>query len=177
MHLNSLNLMKEFLKELPDKELKILDVGSQVVDGQEHFGSYRQFFPNKKWQYIGTDVVEGNNVDVVMEPYKIPFPDEYFDWVISGQTLEHVEFPWELVKEMARVLKVNGTMIVIAPAKIGIHRFPIDAYRFYPDGMVALCKWAGLKPLKSRRSFADQNTVDTYLIATKNDKIHTLLHG
>jgi len=159
--------MGELTKQLPDKELRILDVGSRVVDGQERFGSYRQLFINKKWQYTGTDIVPGNNVDIVMEQYKIPFPDGYFDVVISGQTLEHVEFPWELVKEMARVMKKGGTMVIIAPAKIGIHRFPIDAYRFYPDGMVALCKWAGLAPVKSKRSWADKNTVDTFLLATK----------
>lgn len=167
MHLNSLNIMRAIMRELPDKGLDILDVGSRVVLGQEKFGSYRQIFTNSKWRYTGVDVTEGENVDVVMEPYKIPFPDEYFDVVISGQTLEHVEFPWELMKEMARVMKSGGKMAVIVPAKIGLHRFPIDAYRFYPDGMIALCKWAGLKPIKSRRSDADKNATDTYLIATK----------
>lgn len=164
MHGNSLNIMKWFVESyLPDEALKILDIGSRVVPGQESLGSYRQYFTNAKWQYIGADMAPGENVDIlIQEDYKFPFSDGEFDVVISGQTIEHVEYPWMWFVEMARVLKQGGICFIIAPAVIHLHRYPIDTYRYYPDGMKALAKWSGLKTLGTKKTLND-----TFLFAKK----------
>lgn len=155
-----------FVEEyLPDKELSILDLGSKAVGRETR--TYRQFFSNSKWKYTGADTETGNNVDVVVESYKFPFKDEAFDIIISGQTIEHVEYPWEWFKEMARVLKKDGLCCIIAPAVIHEHRYPIDTYRYYPDGMKALAKWSGLSAVKVKRTVVDAGMEDTYLIAKK----------
>lgn len=169
MHLNSLNIMREFVdKYLPDRELKILDLGSRVVAGQTQLGSYHQFCTNKKWHYTGVDVVAGENVDIVMtDGYKFPFADGEFDVILSGQTIEHMEYPWVWFQELARVLKQGGVCCIIAPALFREHRYPIDTYRYYPDGMKALAKWSGLEVLKVARVVAGERTEDTYLIAKK----------
>ena len=49
------------------------------------------------------------------------------------------------VRGRARAEGPYGLACIIAPACWHKHRYPIDCYRFYPDGMIALCKWAGLK--------------------------------
>jgi len=143
MHKSSLNNMKRFVKNhLKAKGGSVLDVGSLAVNGGVE-GSYRPLFNG--FEYVGVDLSSGPNVDVVMgEPYKIPFEDNSFDVVISGQALEHVEFFWDLVKEMARVLKPGGKMCLIAPSAGKVHRYPVDCWRFYEDGMVALAKYVGL---------------------------------
>lgn len=167
MHRNSLKLMEEFLRSLPDTELQILDIGSRVVEGQEKLGSYQKLL-NPKWSYIGIDTEDGTNVDIVLQNgYEFPFEDGEFDVVISGQTIEHVEYPWVWFKEMARVLKKGGNCCIIAPAKIHEHRFPIDTYRYYPDGMKALAKWAGLEWVEVTRTTANSDMEDTRLIAIK----------
>lgn len=171
MHVNSLNLMQKFVNEyVPDAELKVLDLGARVVNGQEHLGPYRQFFTNPKWQYTGADTEAGTNVDVVIQSYNFPFEDESFDIIISGQTIEHIEYPWEWFKELTRVLKKDGLCCVIAPAKIHEHRYPIDTYRYYPDGMKALAKWSGLNVVEVKRVVVDGGMEDTYLIAKKSFK-------
>lgn len=168
MHLNSLKIMESFVENhLPDKNLEVLDLGSRVVEGQEELGSYRQFITNKKWHYIGADTEAGQNVDVVIESYDFPFPDGTFDVVISGQTMEHIEFPWIWIKELVRVLKKGGLCCIIAPAVIHEHKYPIDTYRYYPDGMKALAKWGGLEVIKTKRVAVDRRMEDTYLIAKK----------
>lgn len=170
MHIGSLNVMKMFIeKRLPDKELKILDLGSRVVKGQEKLGSYRQLITNNKWNYIGVDTDTGENVDIVLKDgYKFPFKDEEFDVIISGQTLEHIEYPWVWMTELARILKKRGLCCIIAPAVIHEHRYPIDTYRYYPDGMKALAKWSGLTVLEVQRIVVDKRMEDTYLIAKKH---------
>jgi SAM-dependent methyltransferase len=173
MHINSLNIMKKFVEEyVADSELKILDLGSRVVNGQQRLGSYRQFFTNKKWSYLGADTGAGRNVDITIKDYDFPFKAEEFDVIISGQTIEHVEYPWKWFREMARVLKVNGVCCIIAPAKIYEHKFPIDTFRYYPDGMAALAKWSGLNVIKVERLVVDNVMEDTYLIAKKGTKKH-----
>ena len=169
MHLNSLKIMKkfviEYLTDKVEKELKILDLGSCIVfgSGQEKLGSYRQFFTNKKWHYKGADIIKGNNVDIVMEDgYKFPFSNNKFDLVISGQTLEHIEYPWVWFKEIKRVLKKGGICCIIAPFRSKEHKSPVDTFRYYPDGMKALAKWSELEIVKT-----ETDGHDTYLIAKK----------
>jgi len=166
--------MQEFVKNyLPDEELKILDLGSRVVSGQT-IGSYRQLFGNAKWHYTGADVEEGENVDIVMPGgYKFPFEDGKFDIIISGQTIEHLEYPWVWFLEMARVLKQGGVCCIIAPAVFAQHRYPIDTYRYYPDGLKSLAKWSHLSVLEAflkKSNVTGKNYVDCCLIAKKLQK-------
>jgi SAM-dependent methyltransferase len=143
-------------------------LGCRVVPGQEHLGSYRQLITNKKWKYTGADVETGTNVDTVIEDYEFPYNDAAFDIVISGQTIEHIEFPWVWFKEMARVLKPGGYCCIIAPAVIHEHKYPIDTFRYYPDGMRALAKWSNLEVIDVRRlRVHNKRMEDTYLIAKK----------
>ena len=169
MHKNSLQIMQKFVKDyLPDRKMKILDIGSRIIPNQTEIGSYRKYFIHKKWQYIGVDVEAGENVDIVMtDNNKFPFKSGEFEVVISGQTIEHVEYPWVFFKEIERVLKKDGLCCIIAPAKLHEHRYPIDTFRYYPDGMRALAKYSNLKVLEVKRIVVDIKAEDTYLIAKK----------
>ena len=171
MHQNSLSIMQGFVKKyLPNKKLKILDLGSMIVPNrqQRRIGSYRQFFTNPKWHYVGADIKAGENVDAILtDGYTFPFSEGEFDVVISGQTIQHIAYPWVWFKEMARVLKKNGLCCIIAPALFSEHRSPIDTYRYYPDGMRALAKWSGLEVLEAETTKAGYMLEDTYMIAKK----------
>lgn len=127
----SIEIMKWCLKDLPDKDLEILDVGSLDING-----SYRGLFSNPKWHYTGLDIVPGKNVDMVsMDPYHYPYKDESFDIVISGQCLEHVEDMYAWAEEVIRLVKKDGVLIIVVPSIWGEHRFPIDCWRIFPDGL------------------------------------------
>jgi SAM-dependent methyltransferase len=172
MHANSLEIVKNFVTQyFPDKKLRILDLGSRVIPRQEHLGSYRQFMTNGKWTYIGADIEKGINVDKVIQNYKFPYKDKTFDFVISGQTIEHLEYPWVWFKEVTRVLKPGGLCCIVAPAVIHEHKYPIDTYRYYPDGMMALAKWSGLEVIEAQKIVVNYKMEDTYLIARKIGKV------
>ena len=136
MHKNSIRIMKYFIRKYVKGNPKVLDVGSRTVNSRR-LGSYRDLFKN----YTGIDIEAGENVDIVTKDYMFPFNGGEFDIVISGQVFEHVEWPWVLIEEMARVLKKGGLCCVIAPWNGDIHRIPIDTYRYFPDAMISLAIW------------------------------------
>ena len=148
MHTSSLLRMKgfkeAFLKESIGKPLQILDVGSSDVNG-----SYRSLFQEAGWQYTGADIAAGPNVNVVLQsPYDWrELSEAQFDVVVSGQALEHVDFFWITFLEIRRVLKPGGLCCLIAPSSGEEHRYPVDAFRFYRDGLAALARFARLEVL------------------------------
>ena len=70
-----------------------------------------------------------------------------FDAVISGQMLEHCDRPWRIVPEMARVLAVGGTLILISPSAGPEHPCPHDYWRILPEGIRVLGEDAGLETM------------------------------
>jgi SAM-dependent methyltransferase len=113
---------------------KILDVGSYDVNG-----TMKPIFA--KGQYIGLDMEEGPNVDIVGVSHEIPFEKNEFDIVISSSCFEHDDMFWISFQEMCRVLKPGGYMYVQAPSNGPYHGWPGDNWRFYIDSWKALEKW------------------------------------
>jgi SAM-dependent methyltransferase len=130
MHASSQNLMLDLLRRVARPGLRALDIGSQDVNG-----SYRPLVEKFGMKYCGLDARGGANVDVVGSAYALPYADDEFDVVLSGQTLEHLSMPMLAVEEMKRVCRTGGWLLLIAPFACGEHRFPIDCWRFLPDGM------------------------------------------
>jgi len=149
MHQGSFDKMKAFrdgyLSEYLDFPLEILDIGSQIVAQRQL--NYRPLFDSPAWRYTGMDIEPGENVDVVVRnPYDWKeIAAESFDVVVSGQTIEHVKFFWVTAFEIVRSLKEEGVACLIAPGAGEEHRFPVDCWRFYRDGMAALCEYAGAR--------------------------------
>lgn len=113
--------MRQFVLDYLDRsrELVIADVGSCGTR------NYRPLFRNPEWVYVGVDLREGPNVDVVVLPYDYSVIAEgAYDVVISGQTLEHVEYPFRWMGELSRIVKVGGLVCVICPWLCGQHEGP-----------------------------------------------------
>ena len=150
MHKSSMDSMEKFLQTLDQpKELQILDVGScQTYSYHESYASLM----SDKWKCTGLDIQEGRNVDItIKEPYSFPFADNFYDVVISGQVLEHVECPWLWIKELYRVLKKDGKICIIAPSQGEVHNTP-DYWRILPMGMKSLLSNCGFKDIKISRN-------------------------
>lgn len=130
--------MKKFRdKYLCDSPITtILDVGSRSIKGQP---TYREIFPHP-FEYIGMDIVPGNNVEVVGYD---ALSGKVFDVVICGQVLEHVRQPWEFLASLKKYFAQY--ICVIAPNTYGLHEYPIDTFRYFPDGMRSLFEVAGIR--------------------------------
>jgi len=157
---------ENYASSLPSEKVKVLDVGSYDVNG-----SYKEYFSSDKYQYVGLDMAEGPNVDIALEnPYDwSEVETDSYDIVISGQAFEHVEFFWLTMAEMARVLKKDGLMCIIAPNGFEEHRYPVDCYRFFTDGMVALARYVNLEPLHAHTNCAPENNSTGWYSETRAD--------
>lgn len=171
MHASSLQKMKTFvdgyLLDRINQPLQILDVGSQDVNG-----SYKDLFKYPKWKYTGLDISPGKNVDVVvnnMYDWKEITSNSY-DVVISGQALEHIEYCWITAIEISRVLKNHGLCCLIVPSSGPAHQYPVDCYRFFSDGLLALAKYSDLKVLSAETDWnnnPDNTWKDSMLVCQK----------
>lgn len=161
MHQSSLEKMTQFrdryLSARAGESLRILDLGSQDVNG-----SYRSLFAGPSWQYVGLDMAAGKNVDVILRtPYVWREIDsESADVVISGQAFEHIQFFWITMLEIVRVLKPGGICCILAPSSGPEHRYPLDCWRFYPDGMESLAQFAQMEVVEATTEWEDKGYLD-----------------
>ena len=81
---------KDFFQEVKNKfpnsfkNVDVVDFGSKDFNG-----SLKEFFTDSN--YVGIDISEGKNVDVVSKAHLYQ-PDNQFDVVVSGEMLEHDEY-------------------------------------------------------------------------------------
>lgn len=110
----------EFFKEVPPG--RILDVPA----GHGAFAQelLRLGYGNIDCLDIGADTFALRDPQVrftrhdVINP--LPFPDAHFDYVFSIEGIEHFENPWTFVKELCRVLKPGGRMIISTPNTLSV---------------------------------------------------------
>lgn len=156
MHQSSFDKMtmfrRDYLEARRAEPLVILDLGSQDING-----CYRPLFGLPPWKYIGVDLAPGANVDVVLsDPYDWrEIAPESADVIVAGQTFEHTEFFWETARQITRTLKPNGLCCIIVPSSGPEHRFPVDCWRMYPDGLRAVARYAGLEVLVAETQWDD----------------------
>ena len=167
------NYLLDFSTKEKDEKIKVIDIGAYDVNG-----TYKPLFDDSRFEYTGFDMAKGPNVDITPDfPYDWKeIVNDTYDVVISGQCLEHIEFPWVTMEEMTRILKPGGLMCIIAPRGVPRHRYPVDTYRYDADGMAALAKYAKLEPLHISTGEAPPtagidwfigNTLDSMLVARK----------
>jgi hypothetical protein len=139
------------------KDLRILDIGSFDVNG-----TYAPLFKNEKWTYHGADMVQGKNVNILLNnPYDWnQIKSNSYDVVISGQAYEHIEYFWITTLQINRVLKVGGMACIIAPASGQEHSYPTDCWRFYPDGLQTIAKWGKMEVIEAMTQWQSENYED-----------------
>lgn len=113
----------------------ILEIGSRNV---AHI-TRRSLFSHSA-DYVGFDILPGDGVDVVGDAHKLSesFPLEHFDFIYSISVFEHLLFPWKVVLEINKVIKLNGYVFVATHPAWPEHELPWDFWRFPCNGFRAL---------------------------------------
>jgi ubiquinone/menaquinone biosynthesis C-methylase UbiE len=111
----------------------VLDVGAGTCPYRPYFShcTYR----TQDFVGLGSDQLRDRSgygaIDYVCDATQIPVPDNEFDVVLCTEVLEHVPEPIKVVREMARVLKPGGKLLLTAPLGSGIHQEPYHYYGGY----------------------------------------------
>ena len=137
---NLYKTIKEYSKNI--KNGNILDVGCGSKP-------YRELFSVD--QYLGIDIkLSGHDhtdsdVDVFYDGKKIPFKNNYFDHVFSSEVLEHVFDINQLLSEINRVTKKEGSLLITLPFCVNEHEIPYDFARYSYYGIKHLLEIHGYK--------------------------------
>lgn len=132
-------LLKKYLKGTPDLlGAKVLEIGC----GRGGFACWLANHTFTQSRIVAADVSEiaihkGRELATkngrqtitweVTDIEAISHPDHSFDTVISCETIEHVPHPFIAIRELVRVLKVGGTLLLTVPNYLGT----LGLYRLY----------------------------------------------
>ncbi len=138
-YLNALMLENSLRQCAPCVKGRLLDVGC----GRR---PYQHSFFAAASQYIGVDfLLDRSEPDVVCSALGLPFAADAFDTVVSTEVLEHVPDPLLALREMRRVLKPGGCLILSTPMYWPRHDVPCDFFRYPYDGLLHLVNESGLQ--------------------------------
>lgn len=117
------------------KEANLISSGSRVLDVGAGTCKYRPLFKHciyktHDFAKLSKDTNgEGyGEIDYVSDICSIPVEDSCFDVVLCTEVLEHVPEPIRAIKEISRILKPGGTLLLTIPQRSGLHQTP---YHFY----------------------------------------------
>ncbi|MFZ5570634.1 MAG: class I SAM-dependent methyltransferase [Thermodesulfobacteriota bacterium] len=122
--------LEQTLKKIP-AGLRILDAGAGELKYKK-FCSHLQYVSQDFGQYDGTGDGAGlhtekwdqTRLDIVSDIISIPELDGAFDAVMCIEVLEHVPRPDEALRELARLLRPGGFLVLTAPFASLTHMAP-----------------------------------------------------
>lgn len=124
------NLFKFYKKYSSKLSGNLIDIGC----GNK---PYKDFFKHCK-SYVGLEIESENvknSADFVYDGKNFPFDDEIFDSAICSEVLEHVFEPNIFLRQINRVLKKNGLIILTLPFFWDEHEQPYDYARYTSFGL------------------------------------------
>lgn len=90
---------------------------------------------------------------------KLPFKRGEFEAVLASHVLEHVDSPTGLLKEVYRVLKPDGIVVIGLPIEFSLARFLGDSYfGDHPDHLYSFSE-KGIERLLERSGFKKEKVV------------------
>jgi SAM-dependent methyltransferase len=104
-HKEQINFCKSVKEQFPQffRGVTVLDIGSLDINGNNHY-----LFED--YSYIGVDLGEGRNVDVVSRGHEYK-SDERYDVVVSTECFEHDEYWKETILNVIKHLRNGGLFL------------------------------------------------------------------
>ena len=110
---------------------RLLDVGCGVKP-------YYPWFEPYVSEYVGLDIEANEGADVHGTIEAIPLEDASFDAVLCSQVLEHCDDPAQGVRELRRVVKPGGRVLLSTHGVQVYHPAPHDLWRWTHEGLERL---------------------------------------
>jgi SAM-dependent methyltransferase len=126
---------------------RLLDLGCGKVP---LYGLYREYVSETVCVDWSNSLHGNSHLDAECDlTQDLPFADASFDTILLSDVLEHIPGPERLWREMARLLKPGGELLLSVPFFYWLHEEPYDYYRYTKYAL---------------RRFAEETGFDTILI-------------
>ncbi|MBI3881377.1 MAG: class I SAM-dependent methyltransferase [Verrucomicrobia bacterium] len=115
--------------------------GARVLDAGAGTRPYAEYFSRQK--YESCDMPGGfykQQHDFECFLHAIPQPDNSYDAIINTQVLEHVPDPLAVMRELNRVLKPGGRLLLTVPFTAPLHAEPWNFFQFTHYGIAELAR-------------------------------------
>lgn len=124
-----------------------LPPGTSILDAGAGECVYKPLFAHCDYRAldlaVGDDKWNYAHLDYTSPLHDMPIADNTFDAVLCTQTLEHLEWPRESVREIHRVLRPGGTLYLTVPMAHCEHQAPYDFFRYTSYGLRSIMTDAG----------------------------------
>jgi SAM-dependent methyltransferase len=110
---------------------RLLDVGCGEMP-------YLSLFEPHAHEIVGLDTWDNPRASLRGPIEAIPAPDASFDVVLCAQVLEHVDDPARGVRELARVTRPGGRVLLSTHGTFVYHPNPVDLWRWTGAGLERL---------------------------------------
>jgi SAM-dependent methyltransferase len=150
------NAVRQFAATVP-AEAKLLDAGA----GLKPYEPFFQHCDYESCDFADCDQFYGNLDDgrrdnlAARHTYictldQIPVADNRYDVILLTEVLEHVPSPAAVLKELHRVLKPGGQLLITVPQGYGIHGEPYNFFYFTRYGLELVLREAGFEVIVMR---------------------------
>ncbi len=114
---------------------KILDAGAGIQKYKK-FAKHLDYVSQDFGEYLGGDEFgskyhqkwNAKSCDIICDITTIPRDDCSFDYIMCTEVFEHLNNPMEALRELSRLLKNGGELLITAPFRCVYHQTP---YFFY----------------------------------------------
>lgn len=166
-----LSLLKAIKKFAPLLKGELLDFGCGAKP-------YESLFLNVS-KYIGTDIENESHdhsneiIDFYYDGTTLPFENESFDSIFSSEVLEHVPDMEKSLKELNRVLKRDGQILITVPFSFPEHEMPFDFRRLTSGGIQKVLTDHGFEIVKFQKYGSFSKVLFQLIIMYLHDLVYT----
>ena len=106
-----------YLHKIILQALHTYEKGKLLEVGPGQLRLWKQIEKLHKFEMFGCDLNYPNELIVYCNLNKdnLPYNNEFFDYVICCEVIEHIHNPWSLLSEIRRVMKTEGRLIITTP--------------------------------------------------------------
>lgn len=118
----------------------VLEVGARQYADHTHL-NLREVFHDRVQKYIGCDLSDGDNVDMLLDitsdfrAIDEALNGQRFDAIFCISVLEHIPDVFTAARNIGRLLRKSGALLLSVPFVFRYHGYPADYWRFTPDGV------------------------------------------
>ena len=139
------------LNVLRDEFLDVVFDQMEKVDRLLDLGCGRKPYQRKYSRVCRTSIAidvpytkpKKGSIDIMGRGTSLPFKPHTFDVVLSTEVMDDIPEPSEFLREIFRVLKPNGTLILTTPFLVPLYDAPYEYYRFTSYGLEYLLEKEG----------------------------------